>query len=69
MNLDRKQRSLLIGALIGALLGAGAAYLFISTPTDLKPGEEPEITATDLLSLTGSAAVLLRKVDDFRRKL
>ena len=65
----KKKRGLAIGALIGALLGAGGAYLFMTAPKNLALGEEPEpITAGDIISLTGAAAVLIRKIDDFRRK-
>jgi gas vesicle protein len=68
MNLEPKhKRGLLIGALIGAILGAGAAYLLLTAP-----GEEDEktkpITAKDLLSLTRIVALLIRKLDDVRRK-
>ena len=67
---EKKQRGLIIGGLIGALLGAGVAYLLMTTPTNLEEGEEVEpLTGSELLSLTGTAAVLLRKLDDIRRKI
>jgi gas vesicle protein len=68
MNLESKQkRGLLIGALIGAILGAGAAYLLLTAPGEEDEETEP-VTAKDLLSLTGTAALLIRKLDDVRRK-
>jgi gas vesicle protein len=68
MNLESKQtRGLLIGALIGAIIGAGAAYLLLTAPGDEDDETEP-IAAKDLLSLTGTAALLIRKLDDVRRK-
>ena len=67
MNLEPKhKRGLLIGALIGAILGAGAAYLLLTAPGDEE--ETGSITAKDLLGLTGTAALLIRKLDDVRRK-
>jgi gas vesicle protein len=69
MNLEpKRQRGLLIGALIGAILGAGAAYLLLTGPSDEESEETKPITAKDLLSLTGTAALLIRKLDDVRRK-
>jgi NhaP-type Na+/H+ or K+/H+ antiporter len=65
MNLSRQQLALIAGALIGAILGAGTAYLLTTTSRE----EYEPVTATDLMSLTGSAAVLIRKMDDLRRKL
>jgi NhaP-type Na+/H+ or K+/H+ antiporter len=65
MNQSRKQWAMAAGALIGAILGAGAAYLLTTTSRE---DYEP-VTATDLMSLTGSAAILIRKMDDLRRKL
>jgi gas vesicle protein len=69
MNLEpKRKRGLLIGALIGAILGAGAAYLLLTGPNDEENEETEPITAKDLLSLTGTAALLIRKLDDVRRK-
>jgi gas vesicle protein len=67
MNIETKRtRGLLFGAIIGALLGAGAAYLLITAPAD---EESPEpVTAKELLSLTGLVAALIRKLDDIRRR-
>lgn len=66
---DKKQRGLLIGALMGAVLGAGAAYLLMTAPVNLEEGEEPKpLTGAELLSLTGAAATLLRRLDDIRRR-
>jgi hypothetical protein len=66
----KHRRALVIGSLIGALLGAGAAYLMIKAPAELADGEEPEpITPGEILTLTGAAASLLRLVDNFRRRL
>ena len=65
MNLSRQQWVLIVGALIGAILGAGAAYLLTTTPRE----EYEPVTATDLIGVTGSAAMLIRKMDDLRRKL
>ena len=70
MELETNQtRSLLVGAFIGAILGAGAAYLLVNAPANLEEGEEPApITATELISLTGLVASLIRRLDDFRRR-
>ena len=68
MDLDVKRtRGLLTGAILGAILGAGAAYLLMTAPGD-EEANEP-ITAKDLLSLTGVVAALIRKLDDIRRKI
>jgi hypothetical protein len=65
----KHKRGLVFGAFIGAILGAGAAYLLMTAPADLKEGEEVKpITATDLIGLTGLAALLLRRLDDIRRR-
>jgi gas vesicle protein len=66
--MENKQRVLLVGGAIGALLGAGVAYLLATAPSESEADEKP-ITAGDLISLTGAAAVIVRKVDDLRRKL
>lgn len=69
MELDAKQtRALTIGAIIGAILGAGAAYLMVTNPVTHE-GEEPEpITATEIIGLTSLIASLIRRLDDFRRR-
>jgi hypothetical protein len=69
MAIEQKQRGLLVGAIIGAILGTGIAYLLMTVPSNLEEGEEPEpISAKDLLVLTGTAAALVRKLDDIRRR-
>ena len=51
------------------ILGAGLAYLLMTAPADLEEDDESEpLTGSELLSLTGTAAVFLRKLDDIRRK-
>jgi hypothetical protein len=71
MELEGKQKwALLIGGLIGAVLGAGAAYLMATAPAQEAEGEEVEpLSATELIALTSAAASLLRRVDDMRRRL
>ncbi|MFQ5577990.1 MAG: hypothetical protein ACE5G8_13485 [Anaerolineae bacterium] len=71
MPLDRTQQlKLLWGAAIGALLGAGAAWLLMKAPANLPDGEEPDpISPGEILNLTGAAATLIRRLDDFRRKM
>ncbi|RPJ54707.1 MAG: hypothetical protein EHM12_13460 [Dehalococcoidia bacterium] len=69
MNLETKQkRGLFIGALIGAILGIGAAYLLLTAPSDPDEEAPKPVTAKDLLGLTGLAATLIRKLDDIRRR-
>lgn len=69
MDLEpKRKRGLLIGALIGAILGAGAAYLLLTAPGGEEDEETEPITAKELLGLTGTAALLIRKLDDVRRK-
>jgi gas vesicle protein len=70
MELEARQKQgLLIGALVGAVLGAGAAYLLVTAPADLEEDEEPKpITATELIGLTSLVASLIRRLDDLRRR-
>ena len=70
MNIKPEQRmGLILGAIIGATLGAVTAHLLMTAPANLAPGEEPKsLEAKDLLSLTAAAGVLIRKLDDVRRR-
>ncbi len=69
MNVDSRLRSiLLVGALVGAILGAGAAYLLSVAPSDDEAEDEP-ITPKEILGLTSIAALLFRRVDNLRRKI
>ncbi len=66
---NNKKRALFIGGFIGAILGAGAAYLLVTAPANLEEGEEPKsITATELIGLTSLVASLIRRLDDMRRR-
>jgi hypothetical protein len=68
MSSDSKLRSiLLVGALVGAILGAGAAYLLSVAPSDEESDEA--ITAGEILGLTSVAALLFRRVDKLRRRI
>jgi gas vesicle protein len=63
------KRGLFIGGIIGAILGAGAAYLLMVAPSEPKEGEEVKpLSATDLIALTSGAAALIRRLDDVRRR-
>jgi len=68
MSSDSRLRSiLLVGALVGAILGAGAAYLLSVAPSE-DESDEP-ITPREILGLTSVAALLFRRVDKLRRKI
>jgi gas vesicle protein len=68
MSSDSRLRSiLLVGALVGAILGAGAAYLLSVAPSD-EETDEP-ITAKEIVGLTSVAAILFRRLDKLRRQI
>lgn len=68
--MEKKQIVMLVGGVIGAVLGAGVAYLLMVAPSNLPEGQEPEaITATELITLTGGLAIVARHLDDLRHKL
>ncbi len=65
-----EQTRLAIGAIIGAILGLGAVWLLMNAPSNLEDGETPKpISAKEVLGITGTAAMLIRSLDDFRRRL
>ncbi len=67
-NLEpQHKRILMIGSAIGAVLGAGAAYLMLTAPSRDDPEVEP-LAAGDILSLTAAASVLVRKLIDLSRR-
>lgn len=66
----KQKKALTIGALLGALLGAGVAWLMIIAPSDEVEDEEAQpISAGDILNLAGAAAALIKMIDGFRRQL
>jgi hypothetical protein len=62
----RQRNALIIGAVIGAILGAGAGWLLSQpTPGDLDEPRKP-VRLGDVLKITGNTAALLRQFDDLR---
>jgi hypothetical protein len=71
MALEPKQkRALTIGAIIGGVLGAGVGYLLATAPANLEEGVEVKpFSASELIAVTSVAATLIRRLDDFRRRM
>ena len=71
MELNKEQSlKLIIGGAIGALLGAGVAWLLMQAPSEATEDEGPEpVSAGEVLALTAGAATLIRRLDNFRRKI
>ncbi len=70
MELEPKQRNaLLVGALIGAMLGAGTGW-FLAQPAEGDFGEARKpIRPGDVLKLVKTSVNLLRDLDDLRFRM
>ena len=69
MELQPRQRSILvIGALIGAVLGAGIAWLLTQSGEKDRNRPKRPLRPGDLFKLTSQVAALLREIDDMRRR-
>jgi hypothetical protein len=60
MELDWRRRTFLIGGVVGALLGLGAAYIYINAAEE--SGETPELTPGTAVTIGLSLLALLRQV-------
>jgi hypothetical protein len=60
MEVDWRQRTFLIGGVLGALLGIGAAYIFVNAAE--QNGQEPEVTPGTAVTIGLSLLALLRQV-------
>jgi gas vesicle protein len=65
----RQRNALIIGALVGAVLGAGTGWL-LSQPKE-GDADEPKkpVRAGDVLKLARNSASLLRQLDDLRHRM
>jgi hypothetical protein len=60
MELDWRRRTFIIGGVVGALLGLGAAYIYINAAEE--SGETPELTPGTAVTIGLSLLALLRQV-------
>jgi hypothetical protein len=65
----RQRNALIIGALVGAVLGAGTGWL-LAQPTE-GDSDEPKqpVRPGDVLKFARNAANLLRQLDDLRHRM
>jgi hypothetical protein len=60
MEVDWRTKTFLVGGVVGALLGLGAAYIYINAAEE--SGEEPELKPGTAVTLGLSLLALLRQV-------
>ncbi len=71
MQLSHSEKiKLAVGAIVGAVLGAGAVWTLMQTADEPSPDELPApISPKEILTLTGTAAALIKGLIDFRHRL
>ena len=65
-ELDWRVKALLIGGVVGALAGVGAAYLYIRNIEEA--GEQPQMATRDALQLGVALVALVRQVASMGNK-
>jgi hypothetical protein len=60
MELDWRRRAFILGGLLGAVLGLGAAYIYVNAAEE--SGETPEVTPGTAVTIGLSLLALLRQV-------
>jgi hypothetical protein len=60
MELDWRQRAFIVGGVVGALLGVGAAYIYVNAAEE--SGETPELRPGSAVTIGLSLLALLRQV-------
>ena len=66
VELDWKAKTLIVGGVVGALIGVGAAYLYIRNIEEA--GEEPQLGTKDALQLGVSVVSLVRQIANMGKK-
>ncbi len=70
MELEPRQlNALIIGALVGAVLGAGAGWLLVQQAEEASDEPRKPIGPGDVLKITNSAAALLRQLAELRLRM
>jgi len=71
VDVKPEQRNVLIlGALMGAILGAGVAWMLVNSPAEDANGEERQpIAPGEVLKLTSRVAMLMRDVNNMRLRM
>jgi len=70
VELQSRQRMILIaGALMGAILGAGIAWLLTQPDERMGDRRKQPLRPSDLFKLTANIATLLREIDEVRRRV
>jgi hypothetical protein len=60
MELDWRRKAFILGGVLGALLGLGAAYIYVNAAE--QSGETPEVTPGTAVTIGLSLLALLRQV-------
>jgi hypothetical protein len=60
MDMDWRQRAFVIGGVVGALLGLGAAYIYVNAAEE--SGEQPALKPGSAVTIGLSLLALLRQV-------
>ncbi len=59
-ELDWKTKAVIVGGVVGALVGAGAAYLYVRNLEEA--GEEPKLETRDAMTIGMSLVTLVRQI-------
>lgn len=60
LELDWKAKAIIVGGVVGALVGIGAAYLYIRNIEEA--GHEPQLATKDALTIGVSLASLVKQI-------
>jgi gas vesicle protein len=70
VDIEPKQRKVIVvGALVGAVLGAGVGLLLAQTAPENLEKEKKPVRPLDIFQLMRDAAILLRQIDELRYRM